>query len=388
MDKRGLIRKEDETDFAYKYRLVIGKKTQIEPYYSLEWEDIKEMLNSDEHRDTLRKRGDAWKELLDHAEEVNLKDSDNEVLFEIKKERNKLNDLRNLINKETRKLSKIEDFAEIIIDECKNIDGFILPDIENKPSINENGIDSILDLSDIHYDGSDKPNINISELVSEVIPLCKLHNVNRLTVFINGDIINGDLKKTISRENREATGNQLVGVSKVLSDALIKLAEKIPYVCVGINTGNHDRSIENYNDALTTDNYLPVIKEIMGLRLDNISNIVIIDNYIDDRFTLCKIRNKTHVAYHGNGLKNVEKDSIRTIEGFLDVKVDYLHLGHFHSPKEVMNYDSKIIINGSLYNRSDFGKKLLLRSNEIQKLMMLDEIGDVKCTYDIKLNNV
>lgn len=376
---------EGETDFAYKFRLVIGKKKQIEPYHSLEWEDIKEILNSDEHRDTLRKRGDAWKELLDHAEEVNLKNSDNEVLFEIKKERNKLNDLRNLVNKESRKLSKIEDFAEIIIDECKNIDGFILPDIENKPVINENGIDSILDISDIHYDGSDRPCINLSKLVSEVIPLCELHNVNRLTVFINGDIINGDLKKTISRENREATGKQLVGVSKVLSDALIKLAEKIPYVCVGINTGNHDRSIESYNDSLTTDNYLPVIKEIMKLRLDNISNIVMIDNYTDDRFTLCKIKNKTHVAYHGNGLKNVEKDSIRTIEGFLDVKVDYLHLGHFHSPKEVMNYDSKIIINGSLYNRSDYGKKLLLRSNEIQKLMMLDEVGDIKCTYDIKL---
>lgn len=382
---KGIERRNGETDFAYKYRLIMGKATKVEPYYSLEWQDIVELLGIDQHRDTLRKRGDSWKELIEHADEIGLKDSDNEILLEIKKERNKLNDLRNLVNKETRKLSKIEDFAEIIIDECKNIDGFMFPYIENKPSINENGIDSILDLSDIHYDGSDRPCINLSKLVSEVIPLCKLHNVNRLTVFINGDIINGDLKKTISRENREATGKQLVGVSKVLSDALIKLAEKIPYVCVGINTGNHDRSIESYNDALTTDNYLPVIKEIMKLRLENISNIVMIDNYIDDRFTLCKIKNKTHVAYHGNGLKNLEKDSIRTIEGFLGVKVDYLHLGHFHSPKEVMNYDSKIIINGSLYNRSDYGKKLLLRTPEIQKLMMLDEVGDIKCTYDIKL---
>ena len=382
---KGIERRNGETDFAYKYRLIMGKATKVEPYYSLEWQDIVELLGIDQHRDTLRKRGDSWKELIEHADEIGLKDSDNEILLEIKKERNKLNDLRNLVNKQTRKLSKVEDFADIIIDECKNIDGFILPDIKNKPQVNDNGIDSILDLSDIHFDGSDKPCENIVKLIYEVIPLCELHKVNRLTVFINGDIINGDLKKTISRENREATGKQLVGVSKVLSDALIKLAEKIPYVCVGINTGNHDRSIESYNDALTTDNYLPVIKEIMKLRLENISNIVMIDNYIDDRFTLCKIKNKTHVAYHGNGLKNVEKDSIRTIEGFIGVKVDYLHLGHFHSPKEVMNYDSKIIINGSLYNRSDYGKKLLLRTPEIQKLMMLDEVGDIKCTYDIKL---
>lgn len=381
-----LDRKQNETDFAYKYRLIMGKKNQLESYSSLEWEDIKEIIGSEEHRDTLRKRGDAWKELLDHANEVNLKDSDDELLLEIKKERNKLNDLRNLVNKEVRKLSKIEDFVEIIINECKNIDSFILPDTQDKPIINEFGTDAILDISDVHYDGSEIVNKNLYKLISESIDICKLHNVNMLTVFINGDIVNGELKKTISRENREAIGKQLVGVSELLSDAMLKLSKNIPYVCVGINSGNHDRSIENYNDALTTDNYLPVIKEMIKLRISNVGNIVMIDNYIDDRFTLCKIKNKTHVSYHGNGLKNIEKDSIRTVEGFLDLKVDYLHLGHFHSPKELTNYDSKIIINGSLYNRSNYGKKLLLRSNEIQKLMILDKVGDIKCTYDIKLS--
>lgn len=379
---------EGETDLACQIRLTRLKQNGTD----IDWHEIAELVGDGRSSEAFRKDSYGIRRLDQYLMEIGKEemsdeeiDKLNEKILELKIEKNKVSDLKNYINKQTRKLSKIEDFAEIIIDECKNIDGFILPDIENKPSINENGIDSILDISDIHYDGSDRPCINVSKLVSEVIPLCELHNVNRLTVFINGDIINGDLKKTISRENREATGKQLVGVSKVLSDALIKLAEKIPYVCVGINTGNHDRSIESYNDALTTDNYLPVIKEMMKLRLDNISNIVMIDNYTDDRFTLCKIKNKTHIAYHGNGLKNVEKDSIRTIEGFLDVKVDYLHLGHFHSPKEVMNYNSKIIINGSLYNRSDYGKKLLLRSNEIQKLMMLDEVGDIRCTYDIKL---
>ena len=292
MEER-LLRRQDETDEQYQIRLTLMKQSGVD----IDWSEIAELVGDGRSSEAFRKDSYGIRRYHNSMDKAD----DNEVLLEIKKERNKLNDLRNLVNKETRKLSKIEDFAEIIIDECKNIDGFILPFIENKPSINENGIDSILDLSDIHYDGSDRPCINLSKLVSEVIPLCKLHNVNRLTVFINGDIINGDLKKTISRENREATGKQLVGVSKVLSDALIKLAEKIPYVCVGINTGNHDRSIESYNDALTTDNYLPVIKEIMKLRLENISNIVMIDNYIDDRFTLCKIKNKTHVAYHGNG---------------------------------------------------------------------------------------
>lgn len=375
MEER-LLRRQDETDEQYQIRLTLMKQNGVD----IDWSEIAELVGDGRSSEAFRKDSYGIRRYHNSIDKAN----DNEILLEIKKERNKLNDLRNLVNKQTRKLSKVEDFADIIIDECRNMDGFILPDIKNKPQVND-GIDSILDLSDIHFDGSDKPCENIIKLIYEVIPLCELHKVNRLTVFINGDIINGDLKSTISRENREATGKQLVGVSKILSDALIKLAEKVPYVCVGINTGNHDRSIEDYKKALTTDNYLPVIKEIMKLRLENISNIIMIDNYVDDRFTLCKIKNKTHVAYHGNGLKNLEKDSIRTIEGFLDVKVDYLHLGHFHSPKEVMNYDSKIIINGSLYNGSDYGKKLLLRTPEIQKLMMLDEVGDIKCCYDIRL---
>lgn len=376
MEER-LKRKKGESDESYQIRLTLMKQSGVD----LDWSEIAELVGDGRSHEAYRKDSYGIRRYHNSMDKIN----DNEILLEIKKERNKLNDFRNLVNKEVKKLSKIEDFIEIIIEECKNIDGFILPDIEIKPEINEDGIDAILNLSDIHYDGSNKPNRNIAKLISEVIPLCKLHKVNRLTVFINGDIINNDLKKTIARENREAVGNQLVGVSILLSYALRKLAKEIPYVCVGINTGNHDRSIENYNDALTTDNYLPVIKDSMGLRLQNIGNIVMVDNYVDDRFTLCKIRDKVHVAYHGNGLKNIEKDSIRTIEGFLNVKVDYLHLGHFHSPKEVMNFNSKIIINGSLYNGSDYGKKLLLRTPEIQKLIMLDEVGDERCTYNIRL---
>ena len=90
---KGIERRNGETDFAYKYRLIMGKATKVEPYYSLEWQDIVELLGIDQHRDTLRKRGDSWKELIEHADEIGLKDSDNEVLLEIKKERNKLNDL-------------------------------------------------------------------------------------------------------------------------------------------------------------------------------------------------------------------------------------------------------------------------------------------------------
>ena len=51
-----------------------------------------------------------------------------------------------------------------------------------------------------------------------------------------------------------------------------------------------------------------------------------------------------------------------------------------------MSFYSISFLNSGQYNRSDYGKKLLLRNKESQKLMILDDDGDIECTYNIKIN--
>ena len=52
-----LKRKEGETLEEYQIRLSLGLLRKEVGYEDLEWEDVKELLGSNEHRDTLRRKG-------------------------------------------------------------------------------------------------------------------------------------------------------------------------------------------------------------------------------------------------------------------------------------------------------------------------------------------
>ena len=161
----------------------------------------------------------------------------------------------------------------------------------------------------------------------------------------------------------------------------------IPYVCVANVQGNHCRSIFDYKDAMSTDSYLPILRELIQLRLENVHNVVFLDNVEgDDRFCVLDICNKTYVLTHGDVLRGLKKNSITEIEGYLDTKIDVLLLGHFHKLDQSMHFNKKTIVNGSFYNAFDYSKKAIMNTPCYQRLLMIDDSGDVEVTYDIKLD--
>lgn len=353
----------------------------------MSWEDIINKYNLDLNPHELRKRSYGMKMAV---ESLNNESMDNETLLEIKKEKQKLSDLRTCVNKDIRQLAKVENIIDLIKEECNNINDFKFVDINDVPFY-KHGSKANLLISDMHYDGSKIPIDNFNKLINKTIEMCKKQEVNQLNLMFAGDLINNELKTTIRLENQENVSRQIVGVAKLISEGIYKLSKYIPIVTYCICSGNHSRSIVNYKEALTTDSYTPIIKELIYLRCGEISNVINIFNLrigeeVDDRFAMFTIGDKNHLIYHGDGLKNIEKSAIPTLEGYLGVKIDYLYIGHFHNAKEMEFYDSRIIVNSALYNRSDYGKKLLFRNSESQKLMILDDEGDIECTYNINLN--
>ena len=354
----------------------------------MSWEDIVSKYDLDLNPHELRKRSYGMKMAVESLSEND--NADDETLLEIKKEKVKLTDLRTLVNRDIRQLARVENIIDLIKEECNNINEFKFID-DNEVEFYKNGSKANLLVSDIHYNGSKVPIDNFNVLIDKTINICEFHKINQLNIMFAGDLINNELKNTIRIENQENVSKQIVNVAKLISEGLYKLSKHIPMVVYTIVDGNHDRSIENYKDALSTDTYTPLIQEIVSLRVDEVCNIVRLSNMnvkgnVDSRFSNFTIGNKNHVVFHGNGLKNIEKNAIPTLEGYLDMKIDYLYIGHFHNAKEIEFYDSNIIVNSALYNRSDYGKKLLLRNKESQKLMILDDDGDIECTYNIKIN--
>lgn len=366
--------------------LILDCLSKLDKISDETWESLVDKYELEWNSDHLRKVSYGMKAYRD-CMGVN----DTEEFIKLKKEKQKLSDIRNCVNKDIRQLSKIENILDLIINECKDIPNFKLVDVE-KVEVYPNGNKANLFISDLHYDCTETPVSNFNKLIDITINKSKLHAINQLNVLLGGDLINNELKTTIRLENQENVSKQLVGVSKLISDGLYKLAKHIPMVTYAIVSGNHERSFEDYKKSMTTDNYLPIIKELVELRVSDLHNIVklpntLIDGEIDDRFCIMKIDEKIHVLTHGDALKNLERSAISTVEGYLGVKIDYLYVAHFHSPKSFMTYDSNVIVNGYCGNSSDYGRKLLLRTPPIQKIMILNK-GDVECTYDIKLDGV
>ena len=47
---------------------------------------------------------------------------------------------------------------------------------------------------------------------------------------------------------------------------------------------------------------------------------------------------------------------------------------------------NRTIVNGSFYNAFDYSKKAMMNTPCYQRLLMIDDSGDVECVYDIKLD--
>jgi len=393
MNKRGLIKSENETYFAHKYRLVMGKKNQIEPYYSLEWEDIKEILNSDEHRDTLRKRGDAWKELIDHADEIGLKDSDNQILIEIKKEKVKLMDIKTLVNKEVRELARWEDIIDKFKDSIEKDYGrqHIPMNIKEHKLT---GRDGILMISDIHFGIEVNNNVNkynpdiakarLNKLIDETICRCSEFPIDKLHVVILGDTISGLIHNTLRYESRVDVADQIIEVSNVLVQLVDKLAQSIhiPFVTVTSVNGNHDRVFACKDDNLPQDSFTKLINNNLRKDLKCYDKVAYLENTINyDEIAVLDIKGKTFVACHGDKVSKV--NCKQQLENILKIDIDYILMGHWHEPNQMQIHNTKVFINGSVVGTDSYASQKKLYTKPCQKLLFLDDYGI--CACDIEL---
>ena len=201
-----LKRKDGETLEEYQIRLSLGLLNREIGYEELEWEDIKELLQSDKHRDTLRREGYGIR-IYDEYMKVKLpeiiaKEEYEKILTEqlkIKKEKVKLRDERNLINTQIRNLARKENLSEILEDKLKELN--MQPKIINDEyrSRISSGKSAIALFSDWHYGievdnflNKFNPDIcreRVEKLTDKIIDYCQLNKIDKLHVFIMGDII-------------------------------------------------------------------------------------------------------------------------------------------------------------------------------------------------------
>ena len=393
--EENLKRREGESLFEWKLRLSLMK---LNKETDLDWCELVELLEMDMSADHYRKLSYGYKEYDDYikskTKEMIAREEYEKLLakeLEIKKEKVKLQDMRNLVNKQVRELSRKENLSEVLekkLTELEMQPKIINDEYKNRVTSNR---DMVCLISDIHYGikttnalspyDSDICKLKMNYLIDKTIKFSLENDVDKLYVMILGDEISGLIHNTTRLEQREDVISQVIEVSELLYESIVKLANNLPYVIVGLAQGNHSRVMADKKDSLEHENFTRLIKEFLRLRLTNISNVLLLENVFDEGIIELNIRGYNVIGLHGQNdrLNNLD----RLIEMF-DKKIDYVCLGHYHQSKEFETNKTEIIVNGC-FSGDDYSKRLRLYNKPIQKLLLFDDTGKI-ATYNINLD--
>lgn len=390
-----LKRKDGETDYEYCFRLSWEKsKNQLD----IDWQEIVDLCGLDWSADHCRK---TMIGAIRHQEYINTKTREQltdeqytkllEKELELKKEKVKLTDLKTQVNKQIRELARKESLNELLEDKLKQLD--MQPKMINdsyKQRVTSNR-DMVCLISDIHYGikttnaispyDSDVCKQKMDYLINKTIAFSLENDVDKLYLMILGDEISGLIHNTTRLEQREDVVSQVIEVSELLYESIVKLAKNLPFVVVGLAQGNHSRVMADKKDSLEQENFTRLIKEFLKLRLANISNVLLLENKFDESIIELNIRGYNVIGLHG---QNDSLGKVSRLTEMFDKKIDYVCFGHWHNSKEFENNKTEVIVNGC-FSGDDYSKRLRLYNKPIQKLLLFDNTGKI-ATYNINLD--
>ena len=393
-----LNRKENESFFEWKLRLSLMK---LNHEIDEDWQELIDILGLDMSPCHYRKISYGYKEYDEYiksktkemiAEEEYQKLINKEI--ELEKKKVKIRDMQTQLNKQIREQARHEDIFDVLnkkMDELNMSSEVINDDVIYYDDSNKEGI---LIISDVHYGETidiflNKYDSNICEkrmnkLINKTIEYCEINKINTLNVFILGDLISNEHYTTIRLNNRENIIEQIIGVSKLLSNSMMKLSKHINKIKIGMTTGNHER-IHEKKENLNKDNYVLLIKEFLMTRLENVNNISFVENKYDNEVVTMEICGLNVVGTHGD--KVDRKQMAYQLSSLLKQPIQILLVGHFHEMASQVHHETLVVRNGSMVGSNEYSRNLNLHTIPCQRLLIVNEEG-CECTYDIKLNEV
>lgn len=401
-----LDKKPDETNFEYHKRLVYGKlvdKTLSDFDYT---ELSKYVYGRDYSCDVARRLmygSCKTLELLDSETDESLAgdrlNQINSKLEELQRERQRFYDQRREYNKlvyaDGRKEHLYESLTEAALNLDKSIGKLYGTDEHdyNAPIDSDNS--AVLVLSDWHY-GLKASNIfneydtdickeRVRTVVNETIKRIQLHNCDELRVVVLGDLIHGAIHTSARVASEELVCDQLMQVSEILAQSVLKLSTYVNKTHVYITYGNHARTIQNKSDSIHRDNMERLIPWWLCERLKQHNNITVYENS-NDEFISLSVKGHDIIATHG------DLDSVKTSPRLLPtlfqkqrgLDVEYVLLGDKHHIESFNELGITSMLCGSLCGTDDYASDRRLYSHPSQLLLIVNEEYGVDAEYRIK----
>lgn len=307
----------------------------------------------------------------------------NSMTIELAKERQKIRDERTAFNRDIKAISREEVFVEAIRDTVSQLKE--LEPLEYVPvHTDQKSHEAVLLLSDLHIGvkcdnwyntyNTEIAKIRLQMLVESVISTCKLYNVQVLNVCNLGDMVHGIIHTNARVEAELNVVDQVLKAAELISEVLNLLQEAAPKIVYRSVIDNHSRVIANKEEALDSEHFSKLIDMFLMERLGHTSIVFANDN-VDDgvgKFTL--MNGKKIMFSHGHN------DSINKVyqnfTGMMKEYIDYIFLGHYHSPKAKSFQDTMVFVNGSIVGTEQYAFNKRLFSSPSQTLLVFDtEVG-------------
>lgn len=224
----------------------------------------------------------------------------------------------------------------------------------------------------------------LNQLLSEVISIRKLHNSEKCYVSLQGDLISGNIHKTIQITNRENVIEQIKIATELISSFCYELTKHFKVVFLSSVVGNHTR-LDRKDEALHDERLDDIITWGIELSLQHINNFHILKRNIDSGIANMDIRGKTYIAVHGDmdGYNKTGVSNLCMQLGFLPYAITY---GHLHVCAVDETNGVKMIRGGSLAGSGDsYTIEKRLNGKPSQMVCICNQQG-VACYYPIELN--
>lgn len=278
---------------------------------------------------------------------------------EIERKKIQFRDERNAWQKQNYIDARVEQKLDKLEEELTSL-GKINFDKHEEVNISSDN-DLLVILSDLHIGqtfnsvfgkyNTDIAKNRLNELIDHIISIQKTHHSEKCYVSLQGDLISGNIHKSIQVTNRENVIEQIKIATELISSFCYELSKHFRVVFMTSVVGNHTR-IDKKEDAIHDERLDDLISWAVELSLKHIGNFHVLKRNIDTGIVDISIRNKTYIGVHGD-MDSYNKSGVQNLclaLGFVPYAILFGHL-HTCSVDEVNGV--KMIRGGSLAGCGD-----------------------------------
>lgn len=389
-------RENGETDKALIYR-ICSHKDEIG-----NWQDVTDVLNNllNVYYSESKYRKQYHRMLLeedDHVEQQEQKVENHEIkeddkyFLELKKEKQKLSDLRVELNRVIREEARKESYADMI----KKIVATNVPQIDLSPiadkQITSNNNDLIVHLTDIHT-GIEIDNFKnqfneeilkqrLQHYVEQIIAIQNTHQSENCYIII-GEVLSGIIHNELRIQNNMDMMQQFKYVCELITQMILTLRPHFDNIYVYVTEGNHSRISPKKEDSLKGENMDILVPFYLQARFMQAEDIHIYEN--SDPIEIARFHVRGHLVMAAHGDRDTIENVVQNWTMMFGEKPDLVYLGHRHTNAMKTVYDTKVIQSGCVSGSDNYAIDIRKVNKAEQTVSVITDDG-LLCLYDITL---